>query len=85
MFLLARMAETLQVPIEQLVPKIAEAEECLAQRRKVSLRTEKKKKLLSGKLEALNISVDSGATLEKALKKVQRQDDESDTRQGDEI
>ena len=83
-FLLARMAETLQVPIEQLVPKIAEAEERLAQRRKVSLRTEKKTKLLSDKLEALNISVDSGATLKKALKKVQCQDDESDKKQGGE-
>ena len=81
MFLLARIAETLEVPIEQLVPKMAEAEERLAQSRKVSLRTEKKPKLLSGELEALNISVASGSTLEKALKEVQRQDDESDTRQ----
>lgn len=81
MFLLARIAETLEVPIEQLMPKIAEAEERLAQSRKVSLRTEKKPKLLSGELEALNISVASGSTLEKALKEVQRQDDESDARQ----
>lgn len=85
LFLLARIAETLEVPLEQLVPKIAEAEERLAQRRKVSLQTEKKPKLLSGELEALDISVDSGSTLEKALKEVQRQNDESDTRQGDEI
>ena len=81
MFLLARIAETLEVPIEQLMPKIAEAEERLAQSRKVSLRTEKKPKLLSGELEVLNISVASGSTLEKALKEVQRQDDESDARQ----
>ena len=81
MFLLARIAETLEVPLEQLMPGIAEAEESLAQSRKVSLRTEKKPKLLSGELEALNISVASGSTLEKALKEVQRQDDESDTRQ----
>ena len=81
MFLLARIAEALQAPLEQLMPKITEAEERLAQSRKVSLRTEKKPKLLSGELEALNISVASGSTLEKALKEVQRQDDESDTRQ----
>lgn len=80
-FLLARIAETLQVPVEQLVPKIAEAEERLAQSRKVSLRTEKRPKLLSGELEVLNISVDSGSTLKKAQKEVQRQNDESDTRQ----
>lgn len=79
-FLLARIAETLKVPIEQLVPKMTEAEERLAQRRKMPLRTDKKPKLLSGKLEALNISVDSGATLKKALKKVQRQDDKADTK-----
>lgn len=76
MLLLARIAEALEVPIEQLVPKIVEAEERLAQRRKMSLRTEKKPKLLSGELEALNISVDSGATLKKTLKEVQRQGDE---------
>ena len=64
-FLLARIAETLEVPLEQLMPKMAEAAEYLTQRRKVSLQTEKKTKLLSGKLEALNISVDSGSTLEK--------------------
>ena len=80
-FLLARIAETLEVPLEQLMPKITEAEERLAQSRKVSLQTEKKPKLLSGELEALNISVASGSTLEKALKEVQRQDDESDARQ----
>lgn len=79
--LLARIAETLEVPLEQLMPKTAEAEESLAQSRKVSLQTEKKPKLLSGELEALNISVASGSTLEKALKEVQRQDDESDARQ----
>ena len=79
---LARIAETLEAPVEQLMPKMAEAEERLAQSRKVSLRTEKKPKLLSGELEALNISVDSGSTLEKALKEVQHQDDESDTRRG---
>lgn len=73
---LAQIAETLEAPLEQLVPKMAEAEERLAQSRKVSLRTEKKPKLLSGELEALNISVDSGSTLEKALKEVQRQGDE---------
>ena len=82
MFLLARIAETLETPLEQLMPKIAAAEERLAQSRKVSLQTEKKPKLLSGELEALNISVASGSTLEKALKEVQRQDDEFDTRQG---
>lgn len=81
MFLLARIAETLEAPLEQLMPKITEAEERLAQSRKVSLQTEKKPKLLSGELEALNISVASGSTLEKALKEVQRQDDESDARQ----
>ena len=80
-FLLARIAETLKVPVEQLVPKITEAEERLAQRRKMPLRTDKKPKLLSDELEALNISVTSGSTLEKALKEVQRQNDESDTRQ----
>ena len=80
-FLLARIAETLKVPVEQLVPKITEAEERLAQKRKVSLQTDKKPKLLSDELEALNISVDSGSTLEKALKEVQRQNDESDSRQ----
>lgn len=72
MFLLARIAEVLEVPLEQLMPKIAEAEERLAQRRKMSLQTEKKPKLISGELEALNISVDSGSTLEKALKEVRR-------------
>lgn len=82
-FLLARIAETLEVPLEQLVPKIAETEERLAQKRKVSLQTDKKPKLLSDELEALNISVTSGSTLEKALKEVQRQDNESDTRQGE--
>ena len=81
-FLLARIAETLDVPLEQLMPKMAEAEERLAQKRKVSLQTDKKPKLLSDELEALNISVTSGSTLEKALKEVQRQDNESDTRQG---
>lgn len=81
LFLLARIAETLDAPLEQLMPKITEAEEHLAQRRKVSLRTEKKPKLLSGELEALNISVASGSTLEKALKEVQRQNDESNSRQ----
>ena len=81
-FLLARIAETLEVPLEQLMPKIAETEERLAQKRKVSLQTDKKPKLLSDELEALNISVTSGSTLEKALKEVQRQGDESDTRQG---
>lgn len=80
-FLLARIAETLDAPLDQLMPGIAEAEESLARSRKVSLRTEKKPKLLSGELEALNISVASGSTLEKALKEVQRQDDESDARQ----
>ena len=80
-FLLARIAEALEAPLEQLMPRIAEAEERLAQSRKVSLQTEKKPKLLSGELEALNISVASGSTLEKALKEVQRQDDESDIRQ----
>jgi len=75
--LLARIAEALDAPLEQLVPKITEAEEHLTQSRKVSLQTEKKPKLLSGELKALNISVDSGSTLEKALKEVQRQDDES--------
>ena len=80
-FLLARIAEALEAPLEQLMPKIAAAEERLAQSRKVSLQTEKKPKLLSGELEALNISVASGSTLEKALKEVQRQDDESDIRQ----
>lgn len=80
-FLLARIAETLEVPLEQLVPKMADTEERLAQRRKVSLRTEKKPKLLSGELEALDISVTSGSTLEKVLKEVQRQDDESNSRQ----
>lgn len=80
-FLLARIAEALEAPLEQLMPKITEAEERLAQSRKVSLQTEKKPKLLSGELEALNISVASGSTLEKALKEVQRQDDESDARQ----
>lgn len=80
-FLLARIAEALEASLEQLMPRIAEAEERLAQSRKVSLQTEKKPKLLSGELEALNISVASGSTLEKALKEVQRQDDESDIRQ----
>ena len=78
---MARIAETLDAPLEQLMPKITEAEERLAQSRKVSLRTEKKPKLLSGELEALNISVASGSTLEKALKEVQRQDNESKSRQ----
>ena len=82
MFLLARIAETLETPLEQLMPKIAAAKERLAQSRKVSLQVEKKPKLLSGELEALNISVASGSTLEKALKEVQRQGDEFDTRQG---
>ena len=82
LFLLARIAEALEVPLEQLMPKMAEAEERLAQSRKVSLQTEKKPKLLSGELEALNISVDSGSTLEKALKEVQRQNNESNSRQG---
>ena len=76
MFLLARIAEALEAPLEQLMPKMAEAEEHLAQSRKMSLQTEKKPKLLSGELKALNISVDSGATLKKTLKEVQRQGDE---------
>ena len=80
-FLLARIAETLNAPLEQLMPKMTEVEERLAQRRKVSLQTQKRPKLLSGELEALNISVTSGSTLEKALKEVQHQDDESNSRQ----
>lgn len=73
-FLLARMAQTLQVSPEVLVPGIAEAEARLKQSRKVSLATENKPVLLSRELEELNISVDAGATLAGALEEVRRQD-----------
>lgn len=69
-FLLARLVQTLDVSTGDLVPDIDEAEDRLRQSRKVSLNVEGKPALLSRKLEELNISVDSGGTLEKALKEV---------------
>lgn len=76
-FLLARLAQTLEVSTEDLVPDIAEAEARFKQSRKVSLVTENKPVLLSRELEALNISVGSGATLEEALKEVRLQNNET--------
>ena len=72
-FLLARLAQTLKISTEGLVPGMTEVEARLKQSRKVSLSTETRPTLLSNELEALNISVDSGSTLEGILKEVQNQ------------
>ena len=76
-FLLARFAQELEVSIEDLVPSIAEAESRFQESRKVSLATESKPAMLSRELEELDISVDTGSTLEKALKEVHHQNDGS--------
>jgi transcriptional regulator with XRE-family HTH domain len=78
-FLLARLAQILEVSTEDLVPDIVEAEARFKQSRKISLATEIKPVLLSRELEALNISVGSGATLEEALKEVRLQNYETKT------
>ncbi len=72
-FLLARLAQTLEVSTEDLVPDMTDAEARLEQSRKVALSTETRPALLSQELEALNISVDFGSTLEEALKEVRNQ------------
>ncbi len=69
-FLLARLAQELDTTVADLVPGIAEAETRLKQSRQVSLATENKPALLSRELAALNISTDSGGTLETALKEI---------------
>ena len=76
-FLLARLAQILEVSTEDLVPDIVEAEARFKQSRKISLATENKPVLLSRELEALNISVGSRATLEEALKEVRLQNNET--------
>ena len=84
-FLLARLAQTLKVSTEDLVPDIIEAETRFKQSRKVSLATEDKPVLLSRELEALNISVSSGSTLEEALKEIRFQNEKNNaTQRGEE-
>lgn len=80
-FLLARLAQTLKVSINDLVPDIKEVEARLKQSQKVSLRTTNKPALLTQELEALNISVNPGSTLKEALKEVHLQKNESKTAQ----
>lgn len=76
-FLLARLAQILGISVDELVPSIDEANDRLKQSQRVSLEAENKPVLLSRELEALNISVDSGATLEEALREVRLQNNES--------
>ena len=78
-FLLARLVQTLEISIEDLVPSITEAEARLKQNRKVFLATENKPPLLNRELEALNISLDSGSTLKEAIKEVRRPSNELKT------
>ena len=72
--LLARLRQALEVPVGDLVPSIAEAEQQLEQSRKVSLSTEAKPELLIRALKELDISVKTGSSLQEALKEVLRQD-----------
>ena len=75
-FLLAHLAQVLESSTDDLVPKIAEAKAQLKQSQKVSLPTETTPVLLSRELKTLNISVDSGSTLEGALAQIHRQNAE---------
>ncbi len=76
-FLLARLAQTLECPVEDLVPRMAEAEERLRQSQQVSLTAATRPERLTRALEAYGISVDSASTLDNALAEVQRRGDES--------
>ena len=83
-FLLARLAQALEVSTEDLVPDMTEAEARFKQSRNVSLATENKPVLLSRELEALNISVSSGYSLEEALKEVRLQHEKNKPTQREE-
>ena len=80
-FLLARLAQILDVSTEGLVPAIEEAEAQLKERRKVSLSIRDMPVLLSKELEALNISVSSSSSLGEVLNEVRRQHEKNKTTQ----
>ena len=81
--LLARLAQTLEISVEDLVPGLPEAEAGLEQSRRISLASPNKPVLLSRELEALDISLDSGGTLNEALEEVRRQNHKSEAARKD--
>lgn len=72
-FLLANLAQTLEVSTEDLVPKIADAEVRFRQSQQVFLEAAEKPTLLSQALEELNIPTESESTLQKVLEQVRIQ------------
>ena len=69
-FLLAQLAQTLGIPVEKLIPGLAEAQARLEESRKVPLDGDVVPELLKRHLEELDLSVEPANTLEDALKAV---------------
>ena len=69
-FLLAQLAQALDIPVEKLVPGLAEARAKLEESRRVPLDGEDLPKLLKRHLEDLDLSVEAASTLDDALEAV---------------
>jgi len=72
-FLLARLAEQLEILPGDLIPKLAEAEAKTTQERQISIGAHGKPELLTRELKNLNISLESEGRLESALAEVKSQ------------
>lgn len=76
-FLLAQLAHTLKTSPESFIPNLAEVKTRLVQSQKVSLTVPEMPTLLNNALEELNISLETGSTLQNALDQVRTQKHES--------
>lgn len=68
-FLLARLAQILEVPAAELIPEISEVEKLLAQDKAVTLRSRTPPAMLAKELEELNLSVVTDSTPKRVLKR----------------
>ena len=76
-FLLAKLAHTLNTSTEFFVPNLDEVQVRFEQSRKVSLKVTEVPTLLNSALEEFDISMDTGSTLQNALDQVRTQKHES--------
>ena len=76
-FLLAQLIDALDASTEYFVPNMVEVQARLEQSRIVSLQVTEMPTLLNSALEELNISMETGSTLQNALDQVRTQKNES--------
>lgn len=79
-FLLAQLVHALDASTEYFVPDMVEVQARLEQSRKVSLKVTETPTLLNLALEELNISMETGSTLQNALDQVRTQKHELNSR-----